>query len=252
MALLLSAKQQPLLLFLLEDGFMNSGSHRTRKSSVLLATALAVVAAACHKDSPVSPPTPARLAPTQGSNAQLGTVGQRLPLPVTVRVLSASGSPVRGVTVTFTILAGGGSLDVGTSTTDSTGDALVNWTLGTVARLDSLQASVGTSLSVVVVATAQAGAVASLQKVSGDQQILPRGTTSAPFIVQAFDQYSNVIPNAAITWSDQNGGFLSATQTMTDSDGKAAVTLTTDPAPATYAIVAQAGSLNVTFVATGN
>jgi hypothetical protein len=241
-----------LLLFLLEDGFMHSRSHRTRKSSVLLAAALALVAAACHKDSPVSPPTPTQVAPTQGSDAQISTVGQRLPLPVTVRVLNASGSPVRGVTVAWTILAGGGSLDVGTSTTDSTGDALVHWTLGTVARMDSLQASVGTSLSVVVVATAQAGVVASLQKVSGDQQTLARGTTSAPLIVQAFDQYGNVVRNAAIAWSDQNGGLLSAAQTMTDSNGKAAVTLTTDPAPATYAIVAQAGSLKVTFVVTGN
>ncbi|MFI5244058.1 MAG: Ig-like domain-containing protein [Gemmatimonadales bacterium] len=219
---------------------------------MLLAAALVVVAVACHKDSPASPPTPARVTPTQGSDAQIGMVGQRLPLPVTVRVLNASGSPVRGVTVAWTILAGGGSLDVGTSTTDSTGDALVNWTLGTVTRLDSLQASVGSSLSVVVVATAQAGAVASLKKVSGDQQTLPRGTTSAPFIVQAFDQYGNVVSNAAITWSAQNGGLLSAAQTMTDSSGRTAVTLTTDPAPATYTIVAQAGSLRVTFVATGS
>ena len=227
-------------------------SHRTRRSSVLLAAAFAVAAVACHKNSLLAPPTPSRIAPTQGSDAQIGTVSQRLPLPVTVRVFDANGAPIRGVTVTWTILVGGGSLDVGTSVADSAGDALVNWTLGTVARLDSLQASVGTSLSVVMVATAQAGAVASLKKVSGDQQILPRGTTSAPLIVQAFDQYLNVVPNAVITWSDQNGGLLSAAQTMTDSNGKAAVTLTTDPTPATYTVVAQFGSLQVTFITTGN
>ena len=231
---------------------MHSRSHRARKSSVLLAGLLGVMAPACHKQSPLSPPTPGLVAPTQGSDAQIGTVGQRLPLPVTVRVVGASGSPVGRVTVTWTILAGGGSLDVGTSVADSAGDALVNWTLGTVARLDSLQASVGTSLSVVLVATAQASAVASLKKVSGDQQILPRGTTSAPLIVQAFDQYLNVVPDAVITWSNQSVGLLSASQTMTDPNGKAAVTLTTDPAPATYTIVAQDGSLKVTFVATGN
>jgi hypothetical protein len=252
MALLLSAIPPPLLLFELEEGLMESRSHGARNTSAFIAAALALAAVACHKESPVSPPSPATVAPTQGSDAQFGTVGQRLPLPVTVRVLGASGSPIGGITVTWTIVAGGGTLDVGTSTTNAAGNALVNWTLGTVARLDSLQASAGASTSVVLVATAQAGAVASLKKVSGDQQSLPRGTTSAPFIVQAFDQYLNVVPNAVISWSDQNGGLLSAAQTMTDFSGKAAVTLTTDPAPATYTIVAQSGSLRVTFAATGN
>jgi adhesin/invasin len=218
----------------------------------VFATALAVALAACHKDSPAAPTLPTKIAPTPGSNAQVGTVGQQLAAPVTVQVLDANGNPMSGVTITWTILAGGGSLDASTSTTDASGNALVHWTLGTVAGADSLQALVGGAVWVDVGATAQPGAVASLQKVSGDQQNVPDGSTSAPIVVEALDQYGNVVPNATITWMDENGGALSTTSTTTDSSGKATVTLATDQAPETYTIVAEDGSVQVTFVVTSN
>jgi adhesin/invasin len=214
--------------------------------------ALAAALAACHKDSPVAPALPTKIAPTPGSTAQVGTVGQQLAAPVTVQVLDVNGNPMSGVTITWTILAGGGSLDASTSTTDASGNALVHWTLGTVAGVDSLQALVGGAVWVDVGATAQPGAVASLQKVAGDQQSVPDGSMSAPIVVEALDQFGNAVPNATILWVDENGGVLSSTTTMTDSTGKATVTLATDQAPETYTIVAEDGSVQVTFVVTSN
>jgi adhesin/invasin len=214
--------------------------------------ALAATLAACHKDSPVAPATPARIAPTTGSNAQVGTVGQQLSSPVTVQVLDANGAPMSGVTITWTVLAGGGSLDANTSTTDASGNALVHWTLGTVVGVDSLQALVGGAVWVDVGATAQPGAVASLQKVAGDQQTVAEGSTSAPITVQALDQYGNIVPNVTIMWVDQSGGALSASQTMTNAQGDATITLTADQAAETYTIVAEDGSAEVTFVVTSS
>jgi len=232
---------------------MSSRTRRFRQWSVSLVAACAAALAACHKDaSPVSPPTPASIAPTQGSSAQTATVGQALPSAVTVTVLDASGTPLSGVGVAWTILAGGGSLSATSATTNADGQATVTWTLGTVARVDSLQATTASALTVVVTATAQPGPVMTLQKVAGDQQMVAEGSTSAPIVVQALDQYGNVVPNVAITWVDQNGGALSSTQTMTDASGDATVTLTADPAQETYTIVALDGSIQVTFVETSN
>jgi len=229
---------------------MPSALHVAIRSSAI-AAAVATVIAACHKDSPVAPIVPTRVSVTQGSDAQVGTAGQRLPSSVTVRALDQNGNPMASVAVSWRILAGGGSLDAAMSTTDAAGDALVNWTLGTAARLDSLQASVGATVSTVVIAIATAGPVTSLKKVGGDQQV-PRGTTSAPIIVQAADQYGNVVAHAPVSWAVQSGGALSATQTMTDSGGHATVTLTTDAVASTYTVTARAGALSVTFVVTGS
>jgi len=231
---------------------MTSRARRTRPSSVLLAVACTAVLAACHKGAPVAPLVPASMSPTQGSDAQSGTVGQRLPASVVVRVYDQNGSPMGNVVVVWTIVAGGGSLDTGLSTTDAQGDALVNWTLGTVAGVDSLEAYAGGAVSYIVVAKGQPGPVTTLSKVAGDQQAVAKGTTSAPLIVQARDQYGNLVPGSAITWVDQNGGALSAAQTTTDASGDASVTLTTDPSAETYTIVAQDGAARVTFVVTSS
>ena len=54
---------------------------------------------------------PANLLKVAG-DAQVDTVGQQLPIPLTVKVTDASGSPIQGVNVNYQIIAGAGSLDV--------------------------------------------------------------------------------------------------------------------------------------------
>ena len=81
----------------------------------------------------------------------------------TVQVTDASGNPVVGVTVTFTVTAGGGSVTGGSSPTGLGGIAQVtSWTLGTVAGSNTLDASVGSLAPVAFEAAAQAGPPAKL------------------------------------------------------------------------------------------
>ena len=156
-----------------------------------------------------------------------------------------------GAVITWTALDGG-SVASTTSTSDVQGFASTDWTFGTVAGLDSLQAAVGSSISTYFVAAAQAGAFAQLVEVSGDQQVLGEGASSTPLVVKAVDQYGNPVAGVAVSWLDQNGGALSNSTTVTDADGLAQVTLTTDMAPEQYVILAQAATAAVTFTEVSN
>ena len=77
--------------------------------------------------------TPASIVATT-STILGGTVGQPVSNRPTVQVIDASGNPVVGVTVTFTVTSGGGSVTGGSGPTGLGGIAQVtSWTLGTVA-----------------------------------------------------------------------------------------------------------------------
>src|ERR687891_429587 len=75
---------------------------------------------------------PSRLVVISG-NGQSGTVGQALPQPLVVAVHDQYLNSVREVAVTWAVAAAGGSVSSGSLATDSTGQASVTWTLGTVA-----------------------------------------------------------------------------------------------------------------------
>jgi hypothetical protein len=91
---------------------------------------------------PPPPPTPANLT-IQGGNNQSGAVGQPVATPPSVKVSSASGAAIAGITVTFAVASGGGSVTGATPTTGTDGVATVgSWTLGTGAGTNTLTASI--------------------------------------------------------------------------------------------------------------
>jgi hypothetical protein len=126
-----------------------------------------------------------------------------------------------------------------TSSTDSFGYAAVTWQLGTGTGTDSLTATTASGVSTVFVATAQAGAVASLAVQQGNAQTVPMDSTTQPIVVQALDQYGNPVAGVTITWMDPNGGTLSTSSEVTDANGLASVQLTTAPGIPAYTIVAE-------------
>ncbi|HEY5490084.1 MAG TPA: Ig-like domain-containing protein [Gemmatimonadaceae bacterium] len=222
-----------------------------------IATRLALVAwtvtsglSACSKNTPAAPAAPvaASIISTTLAANLVAPVATGIPGGVSVQVLDATGAPVSGVTVSWTAFNGGIASEAAT-TTDSNGKTSIAWQFGTIAGADSLQASVGTTVSTYIVGTALAGPVAQLVEVAGDQDVLGEGV-SAQLVVKAVDQYGNAVSNSTVAWIDQGGGVLSGTSTMTDANGLATVTLTTDMAPEQYVIVAQDGTASVTFVDT--
>ena len=201
-------------------------------------------ALACNDTTATDVPVPvaAVLTENSGVEAQSATVGTALPAPISVK-LTESGQPTGGRVVSWKVESGGGSIDAATSTTDANGDAVVHWTLGTVAGPDTLIATTADSATSIITATAIAGPAAALKEVSGDAQDIAAGATPAPLVVKVVDQYGNVVPGATIAWSVTGGAAIDNTSTITDAGGLAQVTLTSIAAPGTFTVTASAAGV---------
>jgi adhesin/invasin len=222
-----------------------------------IASSLALLfLAACSGDSTSPTPTATSIVVASGA-AQVATVAAALAAPVVVKVTDQSGNPMAGVTVSFAPSATAGSVSAAQVTTDATGSASVTWTLGTLAGADSVMVTAGTLASVAVVATATPDVPAAVTIVSGNNQSAPIDSALATTLaVKVADQYGNVIPNATVQWSDDAGGTLSATTSVTDANGIAQVQYTLGPTPGPEDVVAtlMVGSVPMTasFVEIGN
>lgn len=105
---------------------------------------------------PSTPAVPATVAISAG-NQQVAAAGAPVATAPTVVVRDAQNRPVPGVTVQFSVVAGGGTLDGGTQVTDATGVASVTrWVLGNTGA-QRLSATVNALPPVTFDATLQPG-----------------------------------------------------------------------------------------------
>ncbi|MES1024409.1 N,N-dimethylformamidase beta subunit family domain-containing protein [Gloeocapsa sp. BRSZ] len=134
---------------------------------------------------------------------QSGTVGSTLPNPLVIRVENSAGNPQAGVTVSFTVDSGGGSVSPNIAVTNSSGLASTSLTLGSIPS--------GPNNAVVVTATASGiGSVIFTAKAIPENpnaiylENLQQGTTNWKITNQAF----NEIAGYATATSVNKGGSL--------------------------------------------
>jgi Big-like domain-containing protein len=160
---------------------------------------------------------------------QHGPVGEALK-PLVVRVLDQQQHPMIGLSVSFELSdPSGGTIDPATATTNSVGEALANWTLGSVpgsytvlARLVGVE---GEDKVAEFHALADPGAAAGLTAQSPLNQPGRREqqVQSAP-VVQVVDRFGNPVPNAPVLWQVIAGeGQVSNPTTTTDPAGTSSV-----------------------------
>jgi hypothetical protein len=153
--------------------------------------------------------------------------GTELQTPIGIKVTGASGEALAGVTVDFAVRANSGSLSASSWKTNASGIASVAWTLGEKAgaNIDTLEASVsGLTQTVIVTASAAAGAPATLVVISGDAQVGTPGEQAAePLVVEVRDAYGNANQGIVVSWAIEGGGTLSAGKDTTDANGHASV-----------------------------
>lgn len=183
--------------------------------------------------------TASRLAVVDG-DGQGGVAGASLAAPITVRVTDAFGNAIGAVEVAFDVRSG--SVTPRAAATDTSGHAVVEWTLGSAAGEQWLTARSGGMIDSAL-ATAAAGPAARVTFVSGDGQA---GTRSArllaPLIVKVTDTFGNPVGAAAVTFSASDGGSISPASVPTDADGLVAVEWTLGaPLRVQTAIAAVAG-----------
>ena len=197
------------------------------------------------------PPVPTTLSIISGEN-QNGMTGEVLANSFVVEVRDQYDAPMEGVTVTFTINAGGGSLSDTSVKTDANGLAQSTLTLGSTPGTSTVEASVE-GLSQMVVFNAEASLPppmpTDLSIVSGDNQSdLTGEALTNPFVVEVRDQYDAPMEGVTVTFVvSAGGGRLSATAAMTDANGRAESTLTLGSDPGTNTVEASIGDLSQTF-----
>jgi len=115
----------------------------TRKPAGSVLWPLFVVGAfACGDDTKVEPGIPTAIAAIDG-NGQTGTPATVLAQPLVIKVTDNHGNPSAGVSVTWSVVSGGGSVAPTTGTTASDGTASAEFTLGPEAGVQGAQAEAG-------------------------------------------------------------------------------------------------------------
>lgn len=196
---------------------------------------------------------PANLFVVAGSG-QTGTVATVLPTDLVVQVTDAADNPKPGVAVTFAVLSGGGSLSSGTAITNASGNATVEWTLGTASGAQSVLASVPGVTPVTITATGVAGAPDALTILTGNNQT---GTPGAPLPdslrVRLTDRFGNPISGVTISWAPNPGdGTVNPATSVTDANGRAATRWTLGSTGGPKTVTAVGGGFVRIFSGGGN
>jgi hypothetical protein len=211
-----------------------------RKTMRILSLVL-LLAAGCGSDATAPRHLSLRVDP--GLIAGLFTVGGPIPtgppfsagqaavgqtVAVSLQVVDQDNTPVPGIAVGWSVHSGSGSSDAMTTLSDTGGIVRVNWTLDTLAKLDSMQASLASGTGGIVTARGVHAAALFVTKVAGDSQTVVAGLTSAPLLIRITDRFGNPAAGFNIAWGVIYGdGTLSRITTSTDANGfsEAAVTV---------------------------
>lgn len=184
---------------------------------------------------------------------QTGTVGAALGQPLVVRVTDAHGNPAPGVTVSFTVTSGGGSVGAASAATDAQGMASTTQVLGRQVGAHVVTASAPGLPPVGFTAIAQAGPPAAIAKVAGDNQQGRAGSAvPVPPSVLVTDAAGNPVSGATVTFAvASGGGSVTGAAATTGANGRATVGSWTLGAAGTNTLTASAGPAGtVTFTAT--
>ena len=180
-----------------------------------------------------------------GGNNQSGMVSTLLPTALSVLAM-CNGSPVSGVSVSFSDAGAGGSFGTPVATTNASGIASSTYTLpGVVETVTITAASPGyTSTTFTETSTPT---VTSITVVSGGKQSGTVGTTlPLPLVVKAKNSAGKAVSGAPITFADGGiGGTFSPNPVTTGSNGQASTTFTLPTVAKSFTVTASDGSVSV-------
>jgi adhesin/invasin len=170
-------------------------------------------------------PVPSQIAVAGGDN-QTARPGFAVSTSPSFRVTDPAGVPVAGVTVSFVVTEGGGSVNTATSITNVDGIAAVTWTLGPSLGPNTLQASIAGGIPAVSVhATAAAPPPTRIAINNGDGQSANAGSPVpiAPS-VKITDADGIGVGGVSVTFSIKTGsGSLTGASAVTNAQGVATV-----------------------------
>jgi hypothetical protein len=190
---------------------------------------------------------------------QTGTVGEQLPNPLVVQVLTQREQPAPGRKVAFVFTSDAGEVTPDTAVTNDDGQAVARWVLGTQPGPHAVQARMadveGESDVAEFTAEARAAAPDTLSAASSVSQPGRRGHKAATSpVVRVADRYGNPVPGVPVAWSVTAGeGQVSEPITQTRDDGTTSVEWTLGDRIGVHKLTAAVGPVHgspVTFTAT--
>ncbi len=154
-------------------------------------------------------------------NGQTGAQSTAGALPLTVRVLDNTGSPVVGRTINWATISGNATPAAASSLTDASGQASVgfNYGLASTSTIRAADAVTGQQVFFTVTGTSTGG---TLQFISGNGQSGQPGTAGPqPIIVEIRNSSNQPSVGDAVVWSVVSGpATLGAVTTVTDANGR--------------------------------
>jgi hypothetical protein len=176
---------------------------------------------------PDTPPSQENVALTkQDGDAQIGAVGETLANPLKIKVVTESQQPAGGLEVSFELSdPAAGSVSPATATTNTEGEAVTYWTLGTLpgsytatARLVGVE---GDDKITEFSATAKPAAPDTLSAQTPLGQPGRRNQPVAtPPQVRVVDRFGNPVPDVSVAWQVTAGqGTVSTPISTTDAFG---------------------------------
>jgi len=183
-------------------------------------------------------------------DAQTGGSGTLLPVALVVRAVDRYGNAVPGVTVSWAIASGGGSITPASSVTNAQGRTRAQWTLGSTAGTETATASVGGALTVTFTATAVVPAAS--VTVTPNPASVASGATQQ-MTATPKDAGGNVLTGRTAIWSTSDAtiatvsasglvtgikvGSVTITATVDGVNGTATVNVTPGPASTSTSVV---------------
>jgi hypothetical protein len=235
----------------------------TRLALVFSAGALVVSSADCasNRTPTMAGPPPAAITKAAG-DAQTGPVAQPLPTPITVQVSDSQGAAQSGVTVTWVVMTGAGSVGTHSSVTDGSGQASTSWTLGPAAGSNSVSATVTGLPPVTFDATGTPGPAAALSFSVSPSGAVAGASFSPAVVVVEQDAHGNAVAASQdtvrlsiATGSGAAGAALSGTTSrVASAAGASFANLSIDNAATGYRLSAAAtgrtGATSAAFTVT--
>jgi hypothetical protein len=220
------------------------------KSSSFLVVVGALALAACGEHA-AEPPKPAAIRVVAG-DGNSGVVGRPLVVAPTIIVSDDRGNALANVSMTVSVVAGGGTVAGAPTKTTAAPTSIGTWTLGPKVGENRIRVEVPGLAPLLIAASATAGPAAKLTAASVQTLTARVGDVIRPapsaVLTDAFD---NPIGGATVTVAIDGGGAVPTMSLVTDGAGKADVgSWTLATTAGRQSITLAAGTLTSTFVAT--
>ena len=184
-------------------------------------------------------PLPTSIAASSGSG-QSALVGATLPNPLVAVVTAADGLGVAGVTVTFAVATGGGSIGTASAVTNAAGLAQTTWKLGSSVGTQTVTATAGSLSGSPVTFSATARSLAATKlSVTAQPATTAAGTNIAPVTI------------VALTAAGDTASSFTGAVTLTIAGGASGATLGGTATTNAVAGVATFTGLQITKSGTG-